>query len=502
MKMLVLSVVLICFPNIANAALNSEDQAKVQALITKFETLFNNSQAETGGQTYFYKRNIYGADKRCLTTADYSILTNAERQICKLDALDMYQRAPAMDALIDMYLIVKKLEETGGFTITIPSSHYIHHAINMANTYFKSYENYKATHFEYSEFKEWQGQPSIAQGKDFNYELRSASGIARLLLVAATGDVPESAYLQSYSLVKQVYHHVWRKWTESNFTNIKNIDALGTDIFARSGLVALSLAAWSDSEKYGITNGLGLPKHEFIQYLENKLPNMLRQPTNEDYYLIFVRMNATTNYCKRDGWCDGAFTGEQVEHPGSIYDIGHARDIILLSTLLEHRFSTLENYSYLNINNDVSTHRLFQTLKNDVWEGGIQFRDWPVVRNVNHIREFNLSTETCHPDMNGYPCNMNFTNENFADWMKSEDLGSYQGAWAKLAKYDANLRQAYFNMIESGGVYCFGSQELRYGKATSFGSTSYKSSRCNKNTVLSQVQLVSSLLSAYINRVD
>lgn len=448
------------YSGLAVSAYSTQDKAAIKDLISRFEAEVKSLQAGTGYESTCAETKPANVGQ-CRRNSSFkmplykvikSATSSSPSHFYKINVQDMYQRFPAMEALVDMYIVTSKLNNSAEYGITMPNTHYLSHAINMGELYFLSEDGYT------DGFKQWKsGAGCNSSTNCHHYEFRAAAGVAKLLL--ATGPYGEFkvskssyAYKASRRLALQLYNQVWKKWTrtggklEGLDTNyIKN--ATATDAISRAGIVARALYNWADEISLHDST-----KTELFDYLVtiNQSSKVLGSPqvrNGKSYYPIPAHYTSLSR----------------------LSDISHARDNVSYAMVshFDDRFddgNPRNFYKYLKYG--INMNSLYNSVASVVWDGNTSnpsFKDY--VNPYNTTKTYN---------------------------------GTLQGSWVKLARYDSRLRQAYYNMVKSqGGVACFGDYNLRHDKANLFGN-GVTSVRCNYNTSFSQLQLLAGLTTAYI----
>lgn len=364
------------------------------------------------------------------------------------NSTDMYMRYPAMDSLVDMYIVTESLPS--GMN-PIASDIYLYRALAMA----EKYMFHSSIGLTPEGFKVWANEHSSYPENLAHYELRSAAGIAKLLMLTSPHNTnynfPSSITSRSRSLAKELYNHVWRKWTRFFAQSYDNHiwDNPATDVVSRSGIIALALLNWS--------NELSLPSSDFYNYLTDRGPLVLGDKykrKGHDVYNIYCKVTKAT--CGKSGFpsTPSGFPST----PSGITDTGHGVDNVGYILAATYDDPLLNKYGAFS---GGELRGLYNTVKHVIWN-----------RDSN--------TPKFYDYVDGYSSQLSYQ-------------GSYQGGWAKLSRFDSTLRNIYYEYFQDGGVNCLDDSTKRFGDPISCS---------NPNTQFNQAQLVASLLRAYIDRED
>lgn len=227
--------------------------------------------------------------------------------------------------------------------------------------------------------------PYIPQGHSHDhYEWRAAMGVAIVVAAVLTDPVLSSDPLikaDAENLVDFLETHVWNKWEKSDKykSQLSNINV--THFVGRVGMIALSLYQTTSSE---------IRKQEYKNFIEEKGKQLkLSLELEGDAYNIRCYMAP-------------ADCGEKKLPIDGTIDVSHAGDTVnFMITSYEQKF-VFDLQDLL---------RLANAVKYKIWNG----------------------------ETRGYVFNDNVNGKA----RKDTNIGKNQGAWVKLSKYDAELKNIY-----------------------------------------------------------
>ena len=247
------------------------------------------------------------------------------------DVVQMYNRWPAMDALVDMYKATGRID-------------YIQKALAMGYAYKNA-----GVDIDNDGFLDWTS-PNIAKGySHFHYEWRAGAGIAKVLGEVFSDVNLSSLKLEAQELLDFTETHVWNKWT-----TIPNEPLLHetnvTHFIGRAGMIALGL--------YKATN-----KSVYVDYIVKggwELKNSLEhQPETDSYNIICYLSGANCGIA--NGTIDTSHAGDTVNFIFESYNEGCVKAVIPC------------------IFNEADKNRLVNTISKVLWD---QNREFPLFNDL------------------------------------------------------------------------------------------------------------------------